>query len=241
MTIKAHKMILNDFDVEVVQKDIKNVHLSVYPPNGRVKVSAPLTMSFDTLRVYVISKLGWIRKQQIKLRSQVREAAREYIDRESHFFNGKRFLLKIVESEKAAKVELKHKSIELHIKPGTSTEKRQLLLNEWYRQQLKNILPGIINKYEKMMKVEVREFGVKRMRTKWGTCNPDAKRIWLNLELAKKPTECLEYIVVHEMVHLLERTHNDRFVSLMNEFLPKWKFYRDELNRLPVKNENWKY
>lgn len=241
MTIESHTMKLNDLDVEIVQKDIKNVHLSVYPPNGRVKVSAPHAMSLDTLRVYVISKLAWIKKQQAKLRGQEREAPREYMDRESHYFNGKRYLLKVIESEKPTKVELKPQAIELHIRPGTSTAKRQLFLSEWYRQQLKNDIPKIISKYEKLLGVEVREFGVKKMRTKWGTCNPDAKRIWLNLELAKKPAECLEYIVVHEMVHLLEKTHNDRFVSLINKFIPKWKFYKDELNRLPVSHVEWGY
>ena len=234
-------MKLNDLDVEVVLKDIKNVHLSVYPPNGRIKVAAPRSMSTDTLRVYVISKLGWIRKQQAKLRGQEREAPREYVDRESHYFNGRRYLLKIIEGDKLAKVELRPQAIELHIRPGTPKEKRHLLLSEWYRQQLKIVIPKIIRKYEKLMGVEVREFGVKKMRTKWGTCNPEAKRIWLNLELARKPAECLEYIVVHEMAHLLERTHNDRFVSLMNEYMPKWRFYKDELNRLPVIHVDWGY
>lgn len=232
---------LNELEVEVVKKDIKNVHLSVYPPQGRVKVSAPESMEMDTIRVFVISKLGWIKKQQEKLRTQERETPREYIDRESHYFDGKRYLLKVIEHQAPAKVELKHQTIELYVRTGTSIEKRQLILNEWYRQQLKNIIPEIIKKYEKLMNVEVHEFGVKKMKTKWGTCNPAEKRIWLNLELAKKPLECLEYIVVHEMVHLLEPTHNARFVSYMDMFMQKWRFYKDELNRAPLRHESWSY
>lgn len=232
---------LNDLYVEVVKKDIKNVHLSVYPPKGRVKVSAPMTMEVDTIRVFVISKLGWIKQQQKKICSQEREASREYLDRESHYFFGKRYLLKVVEHEAPPVVQLKHNTLELTIRPDTSLVKRQAILYEWYRAQMKLLLPNIIKKYEKLMAVEVSEFGIKRMKTKWGTCNPVAKRIWLNLELAKKPTECIEYIVVHEMAHLLERTHNDQFVALMDKFMPKWRFYRDELNRLPVRHENWEY
>jgi len=232
---------LNNIDVEVIQKDIKNVHLSVYPPRGRVKVSAPESMSEEIIRVFVISKLGWIKKQQNKIRSQERESSREYLDRESHYFFGKRYLLKVIEKNLPPIVKLNHSTLELTIRPGTPLVKRQAILYEWYRAQMKLVLPDIINKYEKIMDVEVTEFGIKRMKTKWGTCNPAAKRIWLNLELAKKPVECLEYIVVHEMAHLLERTHNDRFVALMDGFMPKWRFFRDELNRLPVSHVDWKY
>ncbi|NOQ14143.1 MAG: DUF45 domain-containing protein [Methyloprofundus sp.] len=231
---------LAGISIAVVQKDIKNVHLSVYPPEGKVKVSAPYSMSQDTLRVFVISKLDWIRKQQKKLQAQAREAPREFLNRESHYFKGQRYLLNIVEHKQAAKVELNHRTITLFVRPGSNTEKCQALLNEWYRQQLKKQLPEIIAKYEFLMGVKVNEFGIKKMKTKWGTCNPVAKRIWLNLELAKKPPELLEYVVVHEMVHLLERSHNKRFILLMTQFMPKWKFYKDELNRLAVGHEEWK-
>lgn len=228
-------------DVEVVQKNIKNVHLSVYPPKGRIKVSAPEAMSVETIRVFVISKLGWIQKQQKKIRAQDREAPREYINRESHYFYGKRYLLKIIEHPAPPRVEIQHQTIALYIRPGASVKKRQTILHEWYRQQLKNAIPGIILKYEKLMTVEVHEFGVKRMKTRWGTCNTVANRIWLNLELAKKPVECLEYVVVHEMAHLIERSHNSRFVALMDKYIPKWRFCRDELNRLPISHVDWKY
>jgi predicted metal-dependent hydrolase len=229
---------LNDTNVEVIQKNIKHIHLRVYPPNGRVKVSAPESMAMDTIRVFVISKLDWIKKQQIKLRAQAREAPREYVDRESHYFNGKRYLLEVIEHNSPAKVRLNSQTIELFVRPQTPIEKRQSLLNEWYRKQLKSAVPQIIKKYEKLMDVSVCEFGIKLMKTKWGTCNPKAKRIWLNLELAKKPSECLEYIVVHEMVHLLEHSHNSRFVNYMDKFMPKWRLYKEELNRLSVRHED---
>jgi predicted metal-dependent hydrolase len=235
------QIMLGDISIDVVQKDIKNVHLSVYPPSGRVRISAPIRMDLDTIRVFAISKLSWIRKQQSKLRSQERETPREYITRESHYYLGKRYLLKVIEHDAATKVEIKHDIIEMYIRPNTGSEKREKILNEWYRHRLKEIIPGIIVPYENAMQVNVAEFAVKKMKTKWGACNREAKRIWLNLELAKKPRECIEYIVVHEMVHLLERHHNERFIAFMEKFLPKWKFYKEELNRRPLRHENWSY
>ena len=227
--------------MNVIQKAIKNVHLSVYPPDGSVRVSAPDSMSLDTIRIFVISKLGWIRRQQQKFQSQEREAPRDYIDRESHYLWCKRYLLTIIEHNDPPKLDISHKYLKLYIRPETSCDKRQTIMNEWYRQQLKTQLPDVITQYEKLIGVKVNTFGVRKMKTRWGTCNPIAQRICLNLELAKKPVECLEYIVVHEMVHLLEPSHNNHFVALMDQFMPKWKFYKDELNRLPVRNENWSY
>lgn len=232
---------LGKITVDVVQKEIKNIHLSVYPPSGRVRISAPVRTDIDTIRVFAISKLDWIKKQQAKLKNQVREAPREFLNRESHYFKGKRYLLRIIEQDAAPMVELKHSKIKLFVRPQTGKEKMKYILDEWYRSQLKASLPALIEKWEKKMHIRVNEFGVKKMKTKWGTCNREAKRIWLNLELAKKAGECLEYIVVHEMVHLIERNHNDRFISLMNEFMPKWRFYKEELNRSPLRHEDWSY
>jgi predicted metal-dependent hydrolase len=232
---------LGDIVIDVEQKDIKNIHLSVYPPTGRVRIAAPQRMDLDTIRVYALSKLNWIKKQQTKFRGQDREAPREFLNRESHYFNGKRYLLKVVEHAAPPKIELNHSTLVLYVRPGTATEKSQRILDEWYRAQLKKVLPTLIEKWEKKLNVKVNEFGIKKMKTRWGTCNREAKRIWLNLELAKKTPECLEYIVVHEMIHLLERKHNDIFAANMNEYLPKWRFYKDELNRFPVKHENWNY
>ena len=227
--------------LEVVKKDIKNVHLSVYPPAGKVRISAPLSMNSDTIRVYAVSKLDWIKQQQKKLQAQERETPREYLDRESHYVWGKRYLLKIIEQHAAPTVELKHSALLLSIRPGSSEDKKQIVLEEWCREQLKKAVPSLISTWAPLMGVNVQRFFVQRMKTKWGSCNSRNGSIRLNTELAKKPPECLEYIVVHEMAHLLEPTHNQRFVALMDQFMPKWKFYRDILNRLPVRHENWNY
>ncbi len=232
---------LNNIDVEVLQKNIKNVHLSVYPPNGRVKVSAPESMAIEAIRIYVISKLGWIKKQQEKLRAQEREAQRECIDLESHYFNGRRYLLKVVERDAVPQVRLSHSKIVLHVRPGSDEVKKRSILGEWYRQKLKEKISSLIPEWEKKIGVSVEQCTVRKMKTKWGSCTPVSRTIRINLELAKKPPECLEYIVVHELTHLLEPSHNRRFIALMDRFLPKWRMYRDELNALPVRHERWSY
>ena len=232
---------LGEIAVDVVMKDIKNIRLSVYPPTGRVRISAPLRMKLDTIRVYAITKLGWIKSQQQKLRTQERETPREYLERESHYVWGKRYLLKIEEQDAAPGIELKHNKMILRIRPATSQEKKQEILEAWYREQLKAALPLLIAKWELLMGVKVGQFFVQKMRTKWGGCSRDTGNIRLNTDLAKKPPECLEYIVVHELAHLLEPTHNARFIALMDQFMPKWKFYKDQLNRLPLRHEDWSY
>lgn len=232
---------LGDIHVEVVKKDIKNIHLSVYPPAGRVRISAPLRMNLDTIRVFAISKLDWIKQQQKKLRGQERETPREYLDRESHYVWGKRYLLKVIESDEAPGVELKHSQMRLLVRPGASEEKKQAVVEEWYRAQIKQVVPALIAKWEPLVGVKVERFFVRRMKTKWGSCNTGSGSVRLNTELAKKPPECLEYIVVHELVHLLEPTHNHRFTTLMDQLLPNWRVCRDELNRLPVRREDWAY
>ena len=241
MITKHHKIKLGDICLDVIHKDIKNVHLSVHPPTGRVRISAPLHMGLDTVRVFAISKLSWIKKQQERFHSQEREAPRDYITRESHYFFGKRYLLKIIEHNAPPRIEPKHTTIEMHVRPNTGQKKRQEILDEWYRQKLKDYIRGIIEKHEKIMEVSVAEFGIKKMRTKWGTCTKEANRIWLNLELAKKPRHCIEYIVVHEMAHLLVRHHNDRFLAIMDRFLPQWRSYKQELNRSPLGHVDWGY
>ncbi|MDP2207893.1 MAG: SprT family zinc-dependent metalloprotease [Bacteroidota bacterium] len=236
-----HELKLGDITVEVIQKHIKNIHLSVHPPTGRVRISAPSRLSLDTIRVFAISKLGWIKKHQIKFKNQVRETPRDYISNESHFYNGRRYLIKVIEIRSVPKVVLKHEHIELYVRPSSSRLQRKTILDEWYRERLKESIPMLISKWENIMKVSVNEFGIKRMKTKWGTCNHRAKRIWLNLELAKKTPICLEYIVVHEMVHLLERHHNERFKAYMDKFVPEWKSLKEELSRTPVSHVDWKY
>lgn len=241
MNTEIQQLKIGNLFLDVVRKDIKNVHLSVHPPTGRVRIAAPLYMHMDTVRVFAISKLSWIRKQQIKFHQQNREPPREYITRESHYFFGKRYLFKVIEDEAPPEISITHATLQMRVRPSTPIEKRQQILNEWYRQQLKELIPSIIAKYEKIMKVSVNEFRIKKMRTKWGTCNREAKRLWLNLELAKKPKHCIEYIVVHEMVHLFERNHNERFTTFMDEFIPQWRSIRDELNRAPLSHVDWEY
>jgi predicted metal-dependent hydrolase len=235
------KIDLGGIVVDVLKKDIKNVHLSVHPPSGKVRISAPLRMGTDTIRVFAISKLGWIKQQQKKLRAQERETPREYLNRESHYVWGKRYLLKVIEIDGAPGVDLRQGALLLRVRARSSDEKKRDVLDAWYRKQLKEAIPPLLAKWEPIMRVNVEKFFVQRMKTKWGSSNPHSKSIRLNSELAKKPLECLEYIVVHEMVHLLEPTHNRSFVALLDRFMPKWQFYRDNLNRLPVRHENWLY
>jgi len=232
---------LGDIPVDVVLKDIKNVHLSVYPPSGRVRISAPKHMSLDTIRVFVISKLDWIRQQQTKLREQERETPRDYVERESHYVWGKRYLLTVTESDEPPAIELKHSRMVLRVRPGTGEHKRQALVEEWYREQLKAAVPPLLARWQPLLGVQAERWFVQRMKTRWGSCNHKARTIRLNTELAKKPAQCLEYIVVHELVHLLEPTHNARFVALMDRFLPQWQLHRQALNRLPVRQETWSY
>ena len=235
------KLQLGEIAVDVVKKNIKNIHLSVYPPTGKVRISAPLRMELDTIRVFAISKLGWIKQQQKKLRAQERENPREYLDRESHYVWGKRYLLKVVENDAAPQVALRHSQILLKIRPETGDDKREAILDQWYRDQIKLAVPPLIAKWEPLMGVNVERFFVQRMKTKWGSSNPTRHTIRLNTDLAKKPRECLEYIVVHEMVHFLAPTHNSRFIALMDRFMPAWQMYRQTLNRLPVRHESWVY
>ena len=232
---------LGDICLDVIHKDIKNVHLSVHPPNGRVTISAPIQMDLETIRLFSISKLGWIRKQQAKFENQKREAQREYIPRESHYYLGQRYLLKVIEHAAAPKIVLKHNYLELYIRKGATTAQRDDILQGWYRQQLRELIPQYIAKFEKKMNVKVGETRIRTMKTKWGTCNPEARRIWLNTELAKKPIESIEYVLVHEMVHLIERNHNEKFIACMDKFLPKWKHLREELNRSALGHVEWSY
>jgi predicted metal-dependent hydrolase len=232
---------LGEIAVDVVLKDIKNVHLGVYPPTGRVRISAPRRMSLNTIRVFAISKLGWIKQQQRKLRRQERETPREYLDRESHYVWGSRYLLKVIEHDGWPKVELKHRKMILRVAPGTSDDTKHATLARWYREQIKAAVPSLVAKWGPIMDVRVERVFVQRMKTKWGSCNHGGRSIRLNTDLAKKPRECLEYIVIHEMVHILEPTHSPRFVEMMDRLMPQWRACRDQLNRLPVCHEKWTY
>lgn len=222
---------VGEFTVDVVRKGIKNLHLGVYPPDGRVRVATPLSLSDDSVRLFVVSKIPWIRKQQAKFAGQARQTEREYVRWESHYVWGQRYLLNIIEHNAPPHIKLRSKTyLDLYVRPGSTEASRRSVLIEWYRDQLKAQIPALIEKWMPVMGVTVLEWGVKQMKTKWGTCNIAKSRIWLNLELAKKPEYCLEYIVVHEMTHLLERNHNDYYKALLDQFMPNWRVVREELN-----------
>lgn len=232
---------LGGMRADVVRKDIKHVHLSVYPPDGKVRISAPRNMALDTIRVYAITKLDWIHRQQRRFREQERETPRELLDKESHFVWGKRYLLRLVDADSAPAVKLKHSTLELQLRPGSDTAKRHEVLDAWYREQIRGAVPNLLSRWQPLMGVKANRVLVQRMKTKWGSCNPVSGLIRLNTDLARKPPGCLEYIVVHELAHLREPTHNARFQSLMDVFLPHWRQVKSELNSLPVRHEDWGY
>ena len=233
---------VSGISIEIIRKDIKHFYIGVHPPNGQIRVSAPLRLDDDAVRMAIISRLGWIRRKQASFVKQQRQSQREYVSGESNYFAGKRYRLKVTEQECPPKVQLLNNTrIGLTVRPNTNRDKREAVLYEWYREHLRAQVPPILAKWEPKMGVSVNEVRIKKMKTLWGSCNIEAKRIWLNLELAKKPKSCLIYVLVHEMTHLLERHHNDRFRELMDTFLPQWRTYRDELNMAPLAYENWKY
>lgn len=240
MSIDHFNMKVSGLPVEVVRKSIKNLHVGVYPPAGRVRVAAPTAMTKDAVRLAVINKLNWIKKQRAAFKSQPRQSVREMVTGETHFFFGKRYRLRVVERDESTKFSLLNSStMELVVRPKSTTEQRVKAIQNWHRKELKTCIEPLIPKWEKIIGVKTTDWGVKRMKTKWGSCNIEAKRIWLNLELAKKPVECTEYIVLHELNHLLVRNHNDQFVANMDRFLPKWRTVRDLLNSSPLAYETW--
>lgn len=242
MTTKRHYIKVSDIQVEVVRKAIKNLHLAVYPPEGRVRVAVPLHVTDENVRLAVISKLGWIKKRQTNFKDQPRQSRREMVSGESHYFMGRRYLLDVVQRHGRHDIAIENNTrMTLYVQPGTSERNKEKVLLEWYRRQLKTLIPDLVAKWEPVIGVKVSQWGIKKMKTRWGACNIAAKRIWLNLELAKKPPECLSYILVHEMVHLLERHHNDRFKALMDGFMTQWRLYQETLNRAPLAHEEWYY
>lgn len=232
---------LGELHAEVIRKAIKHVHLSVLPPAGKVRVAAPINMPLDTIRLFVVSKLGWIRSQQRKLQGQERETPREFLNKESHYLWGKRFLLQIIHADATPAVSLSPRKLHLQVRPDADQAKCDEVLDAWYRQQVRDVVPALLDKWEPVLGVKAHKIFVQRMKTKWGSCTPESGYIRLNTDLAKKPPECLEYIVVHELMHLLEPTHNERFMALMTLYLPNWKHLRKQLNLLPVRHEDWSY
>ncbi|MEJ1353596.1 MAG: SprT family zinc-dependent metalloprotease [Candidatus Sedimenticola sp. (ex Thyasira tokunagai)] len=240
---KAKEMLtVNGIAVQVVRKEIKNLHLGVYPPDGRVRVAAPKHITDDNVRLAVVSKLSWIRKQQQVFKDQLRQSERRYVSGECHYFFGRRCRLELIELEAKPEIKLlRSGKLKMCVRPGAALATKEKLLNAWYREELKKLIPELLDKWQPVVGRQIKDWGIKKMKTKWGSCNVEQRRIWLNLELAKKPPECLEYILVHELVHLIERNHNQRFIEWMDQFLPDWRISKKILNTSPLANEDWIY
>ena len=231
---------IGDLSIQVTKKDIKHVHLSVHPPDGRVTLVAPTATRLDAARAYAISKLNWIREQQRKLKNQARETPRQFIERESHYLWGRRYLMTVLHRDAKPCVTLDHKRITLTVRPGSDARRRAEVIHEWHKSILHEVVPTLIKKWEPKLEVKVADYFLQRMKTKWGSCNHKAGHIRLNTELLKKPKDLLEYVIVHEMVHLLEPIHSDRFTAILGEHYPTWREARAELNELPLTAEVWK-
>lgn len=230
---------LGDISIAVTRKEIKNVHLSVHPPDGRVTMSAPIGTRPEVARAYAISRIGWIRQQQAKLRNQARETRRQFIERESHYLWGRRYLMTVVEQEAKPAVSVDHKRITLSVRPGSDHAKRASVIHEWHKALLHEFIPPLIARWEPRLGVHVVAYFLQRMKTKWGSCNHDAGHIRLNTELVKKPKDLVEYVVVHEMIHLMEPTHGERFIKILADHYPTWREAKSELNELPLADEVW--
>lgn len=242
MSTKQHFIEVSGLPIEIVRKDIKNLHVGVYPPVGRVRIATPLRFDDEAVRLAVISRLGWIRRQQANFNQQLRQSQREFSTGESHYFQGRRYRLNVIEHDGKPLVHLpNNRTINLFVAAGTSGEKREAVFQHWYRRQLFKQIPSLLAKWQSKIGVTVSEVRIRKMKTRWGSCNPSAGRIWLNVELAKKSQSCLEYILVHEMIHLIERRHNERFRFLIDTVMPTWRLHREELNRAPLAHAEWKY
>lgn len=233
----TNRLTISDIEIEVNKKKIKNMHLSVLPPDGKVRISAPVSAKDETIRLFAITKIGWIKKQMAKFENQQRQTEREYVSGESHYVWGRRYRMEIRHNH-INNVEIKGNKLILTVREASMTQQRENVMTEWYRKQLKEKLPVFIKKWEEVIGVQSESVRVKNMLTKWGTCNTKAKRIWINLQLAKKPIECLEYVVVHELVHLLEKTHNSVFIDYMDKYLPDWRVTKDLLNNF-IMDQYW--
>ena len=229
-------------EVLVIRKPIKNLHLAVLPPYGKIRVASPLQMKDDAIRTLVATRIPWIRRQQNKFAGQERQTPRRYISGESHYFFGNRYRLEVQHVDEPPRITVKgNTKIILQVRPNSTQEKREEVMMEWYRRELHAVAEALLDKWQQKIGASVRMWGIKRMKTRWGTCNQNAGRIWLNLELAKKPLSCVEYVSVHELLHLIEKKHNDRFVTLMTKHLPKWRSSKEQLNALILAPETWSY
>lgn len=240
MNIETGVLWVSGVEVLVVRKEIKHLHLGVYPPDGRVRVAVPSAVTNAAVRVAVARNLSWIKRQQAAFDRQPRQSAREFVSGESHHYLGRRYLLRVIEAEGPGKIVLPNKTIlELHVRSGSDCAQRCRVLDAWYRAELRAVVGPMLDTWAKRLRVDVAGWGIRRMKTKWGTSHGAARRVWLNLELVKKPIECIEYVVVHELAHFIEPYHDERFVALLDRHLPTWRFLRAELNALPLAEQKW--
>ncbi|MGV8988196.1 MAG: M48 family metallopeptidase [Cypionkella sp.] len=240
MSTEGHQITVGGLHVDVVRKPIKNLHLGVYPPNGRVRVAAPVGVSDEAVRLAVVTRMGWIKRQQAKFDAQPRQTERAYVSGESHFFFGQRYRLNMIDGAPGGRVHIRNsRTLDLYVRSGSDQATRERVFQDWYRRELRARAAPLMATWAHAFGVDLPQWGIKRMKTKWGTCSIEAKRVWLNLELVKKPPQCLEYVVVHELAHFFERNHSDRFVALLDQKLPQWRLIRDELNAAPLAHEQW--
>lgn len=226
---------VSNISAEVEWKEIKNIHLTIYPPDACIHVSAPMTMSEDSIRLFLITKTQWINQKVSQILSHTRQTTREYVSGENHYYKGHRYRLKVVFHNAPPKVEIKgFDYIILYVRESMSEERRAEILKEWYRKEFKAILPPLIEKWEEILGVKVNKWDVKQMKTLWGSCNHQKHNILFNLELIKKPLHCIEYVVAHELLHIRVRLHNEEFTKLLTHYFPNWRQVKDELNSFIV-------
>jgi predicted metal-dependent hydrolase len=228
----VRKVTVSGVEVSVLRKAIRHLRLGVYPPHGTVRLAAPIGVSDEEIQLAIVNRLPWIRRQQARFEGRPRQAQQQMVTGERHYFLGQPYVLQVREQKGPSRVSLQGAdSMELVVRPSSSLGDRARALEHWYREQLKELIPPLLTAWQPVMRVEAAEWGIRKMKTRWGSCNIRARRIWLSLELVRKPAVCLEYVVVHELTHLLERRHNQRFVAFMDQFLPTWRLARAELNR----------
>jgi len=240
MNTEKKRTIICDLEIETIKKDIKNIHLAVCPPNGRVRIAVPLKTTDEAIKLLVAERMPWIKKQQNKFSQQERQTKREFVSGESHYFQGNRYRLNVIQSDAKPRIEIKSKTrINMYIKQKMTTEEKERLMDNFYRSELKKQIPSLVDKWQEITGLQIREVKIKKMKTKWGTCNPKKERIWLNLELAKKPVRCLEYVFVHELTHFKEKHHNEHFELLLKAYLPQWEQSKQELKTGILSYAEW--
>lgn len=241
MNTERSHMRVGGIEVEVVRKQIKNLHLGVYPPSGRVRVAAPPTVSDEAIRIAIVTRMGWIKRQQAKFAAQARQGARSYVSGETHYHLGTAYRLRLIVRQGPSGVRIVGDRLEISVPPGKDREFREKVMQRWQRQELRERLIPLVGHWASVFDVAIPDFGIKRMRTKWGSCNAAARRIWLNLELVKKPAACIDYLVAHEIAHLIERSHGEGFIALLDRHVPRWRVIRDELNAEALGHEEWNH